>query len=360
MNRRVLIISTVGLIYDGITSVITSYLQAMDLSNLDVYVISTIKAEKNILKKIENLGCHIVELPSRRSETLSYFWRLISFIQKNQIDVVHAHGNSGTLAIEMTAAWLAGCKKRIAHSHNTRCDQVKADKVLRPIFNIFYTSGLACGEDAGRWLFRDKPFKVLKNGRDVKTYSYNEEVRVKMRKKYDLENRLVIGHVGGFYPQKNHNFLCEIYREIVKTNPEARLFMIGDGPLLTDVEQKCSDIRNNVIFTGNVDNVPDLLQAMDGMLLPSVFEGLPLVAIEWQINGLPCILSDNITKECALTNNVHFLSLTDSPKKWAEKIIKASINNNRAKSSIISVKQVRNAGFDIVDNARQLRMIYMS
>lgn len=163
-NRRILIISTVGLIYDGITSVIVSYLKAMNREGLDIYIVGTIDVKDSIRNQIEAMGCKVIELPNRRSNPMNYFFQLSKFVRKKKIDVVHAHGNSGTLAIEMVAAWLGGCKKRIAHSHNTKCDQVKADKLLRPIFNIFYTDALACGSEAGRWLLEEKNLKYCKMG----------------------------------------------------------------------------------------------------------------------------------------------------------------------------------------------------
>ena len=111
-KKKVIIVSTVGLMYDGITSVIMSYLQAMNLEKFDIYVVSTIKSENSIKKTILDLGCHVIELPSRKTETLKYLLCLISCIRTNQIEVLHAHGNSATLAIEMLAGWIGGCKKR--------------------------------------------------------------------------------------------------------------------------------------------------------------------------------------------------------------------------------------------------------
>ena len=212
--KKVMVVSTVGLIYDGITSVIVSYLEAMDRRDLDIYVVSTIKAEAAITKKIEKLGCHVISFPSRRTNTAQYFFSLLSFIRKNRIDVIHAHGNSATLSIEMLAGWLGGCKKRIAHSHNTKCDQVKADKILRPFFYRLYTEALACGQDAGKWLFGDRKFEILQNGRDVDKYAYQETVRKNMRENYGFQEQMVVGHVGGFYEQKNHRFLVQVFRSI--------------------------------------------------------------------------------------------------------------------------------------------------
>ena len=124
--------------------------------------------------------------------------------------------------------------------------------------------------------------------------------------------------------KKNHRFIVEIYTELKRQEPSCKLFMIGDGPLKRQIEKLCSDL--NVTFTGTIDNIPEYLNAMDWVILPSLFEGVPLVAIEWQINGLPCILSDVITGDCKLTDNVVFMSLDKEAEEWAKSIL-AEINN---------------------------------
>lgn len=358
MKTKVIVISTVGLIYDGITSVIRSYLKAMDLSGLEIHVVATGKAEPDICDELEKLGCIIVPLPPRREETKKYFFALKKYIKKNKIKVMHAHGNSGTLAIEMLAGKLGGCKKRIAHSHNTRCDQVKADKLLRPIFNMFYTDALACGVDAGKWLYKNRQFRVLRNGRDLDAYSFDKDVREAMRAEYKLGDRLAIGHVGGFFEQKNHAFLIEIFREVLRLEPSAELFLVGDGPLRAEIEEKCRDISDSVVFVKTTNRVSDYLQMMDGMLLPSLFEGLPLVAVEWQINGLPCLFADTITRDCAFAENIEFLSLDDSPAVWAEKLIRIINENEREALAAAAPQNARDAGFDIKESADELKELY--
>lgn len=357
--NRVIVISTVGLIYDGITSVIVSYLEAMNREDFEFFVVDTIQAEPQIKKKIEDLGCTLVSLPSRKNDTYSYFYSLVSFIKKNEITVLHAHGNSATLSIELFAGWLGGCKKRIAHSHNTKCDHKKADLLLRPLFNLLYTDALACGKEAGKWLFKNRKFIVLKNGRNIEKYAFNNKTREVMRDKLNIKDRLVFGHVGGFYEQKNHVFLMEIFREIIKLEPNSIFMVIGDGPLREKIKKKVSDIENRIKFIGKVDDVENYLQAMDAMILPSFFEGLPLVVIEWQINGLPSLLADTITKECAITHTVYFESLNSSPEEWAKKILELAYSSNRNENSKQNTNLIRNAGFDIKDNAQILRNIYL-
>lgn len=359
---KLLIISTVGLIYDGITNVITSYLKAMDKSEIEIFVAGTIEVNPVIKIQIEELGGKIIELPNRRNEPVSYAISLTKFIRKKKIDIVHAHGNSGTLAIEMSAAWLGGCKKRIAHSHNTRCDHVKADKILRPILNLFYTDAIACGEDAGKWLFKDKPFFVLKNGRDVNKFKYDKDARQKIREQYQIGESLAIGHVGNFVQQKNHSFVLEIYNELLLIDPNVRLFMIGDGELRDNIEKKALelDIRKNIEFTGNIDNIQEVLSALDAMVLPSFFEGLPLVVMEWQISGLPCIVSDNVTKECGIADDlVDFMSLELNPREWALNIYSKTFNRNRDEDSKYGCFKIDGAGFSITQSAEELRNLYI-
>ena len=356
--KKVLIVSTVGLIYDGITSVITSYLQAMNLEGLDVYVAGTIDVKPSIRKQIEDCGCKVIEFPNRRTETVRYFFSLAWFIKKNSIQVIHAHGNSGTLAIEMLAAWIGGCRKRIAHSHNTKCDQVKADKILRPLFNLFYTDGLACGKAAGEWLFGKREFTILPNGRNIEQFKFNLNKRIVFREMLGINDEIAIGHVGGFVEQKNHKFLVEIFRNLRDIEPNVKLFMIGDGPLKKQIEKQCEGL--NVVFTGAIDNVSDYINAMDGMLLPSFFEGLPLVAIEWQINGLPCLLSNTITEECKISERVSYMSLVCTARLWAEVLLKMVKSNNREINSQGAYQAVERSKFNIKNSAKRLEQIYKS
>ena len=228
------------------------------------------------------------------------------------------------------------------------------------MFNIFYTDALACGVEAGRWLFGRKKFKVLQNGRDVEVFSFNQEIRKQMRTQLNLQDEIAIGHVGGFFEQKNHRFLLQIFKEIVKIEPTAKLYLIGDGPLKETMEKRAKGISKNIIFVGTTNRVADYLQAMDGMLLPSLFEGLPLVAVEWQLNGLPCVFSDVITKDCCFTDNVEFLSLEKDPSVWAkELIVMIEKKNNREILSREAVSNADKAGFNIKNNARILRKIYL-
>lgn len=359
---KVLLISTVGLKYDGITNVILSNLEAMDRSNLEFFVVDTIVSEKAIKEKFKSLGCKIIKLPDRREHPVSYFWKLLRFIRKNKIDVVHANGNSATLAIEMLAAKLSNCHNRIAHSHNTKADYAKLDKLLRPLFEATYTQAVACSNDAGKWLFKERPFTVIKNGRNLSKYQYNDQIRKVMRNELNLRDKeLAIGHVGGFVRQKNHAFLLKVFKAILDRNDNVKLFLIGDGPLRQDIEQQANNlgISRNVVFIGNVDNVNDYLQAMDVMVMPSLFEGLPLALLEWQLCGLPVVMSDQITSEAIISDKIKSLSLDNPLIKWVDNITKINTNADRKAHSIFAIRAAKAKGFDINESSKHLREVYL-
>lgn len=358
---KILIISTVGLSFDGITSVVCEYIRAMDRDGLTLYVADTIHTEETIRKNLESWGCKMVPLPDRRASLFTYYRKLRAFIRKEKIDIVHAHGNSATLAIEMLAAKLGGCKRRIAHSHNTQCEHVKADRMLRPLFKHLYTDAVACGKEAGMWLFGDKPFLVLNNGRDLERFRFQEDVRLSVREEFSISESLAVGHVGGFVPAKNHEFLLKIYEALIKKDPDIRLFMIGDGNLRSQIEDTAREmgIYDKICFTGKTTRVSEILQGLDVMVLPSLYEGLPLVVMEWQAAGLPCVLSDAVTKECRVTDLVEYASLHESADKWADRIIMEASRNSREKQSADACSKLKEAGYDIKENAAVLKALYL-
>lgn len=197
------------------------------------------------------------------------------------------------------------------------------NKVLYPFFLLLYTHGFACGKDAGKWMFHNKPFEIIRNGINLKQYRYNEVVRSEYRKKLDVGRRTVIGHIGNFVDQKNHTFLLDAFAELLKMDENYLLLLISEGSLLEEIKEKARvlQIEDNVVFTGKTTVVQHYLQAMDLFVLPSLYEGLPVVLIEAQAAGLPCIVSDRVTKEADLTDSITYIPI-NNPKDWAMEIKK--------------------------------------
>lgn len=358
---KILQIPTGGLFSDGILSCIVEYMTAMDKSGMDIQVLATNNPEKSVVEKVENSGCRVVSIPYRKKNIVKYFFALYRYILKEKIDVVHVHGSSAIMSIELVAAWLAGCKVRIAHSHNTTCENQKTDKILRPVFNRNYTTAFACGQDAGRWMFGKRKFTIIPNGRNLKKYEYDSKKRIEYRNKLGIpSDTLVIGHVGRFNRQKNHEYLVHVFGEVHKKKQNSYLVLIGTGEKVGEIKNlvKELELENNVIFTSVIENVSDYLSAFDIMLLPSLYEGLPLVVIEWQIAGLPCIVSDTVTKECAITSLVKFESVKKEPEVWANEVVNLILQDRNDSKEII-FNEIKTAGYDIESGAERLKKIYL-
>ena len=347
--------------YTGVSTSIMNYYDFMDKTDMKINFVVPNHVEARLKNHIKNNGGKVYELMTRETNPLRYMKDLIKIIKTGHYDIVHAHGNSCTLLMEMVAAKIAGVKIRIVHCRNTICTHLTIHRLLRPFFNRSYTHGFACGIDAGKWLFGKKPFTVITNGNDIEKFTYNSEIRQEYRQKYHLEGKKAIGHVGCFNYQKNHNFLIDTFYELTKKDPDYVLFLIGDGGLRSEIENKVKQlgIDNKVIFVGKTLEVSNNLQAMDIMLLPSRFEGLPNVVIEWQIACLPSIVADTVTKEAKITDLVEFMPLEAGVKAWARRITEVEIMDRQNISESI-LKEIREAGFDMKDNAKVLKSLYLS
>lgn len=355
-------IITSGLRREGITSTQLEFVKHLDRNRFAMTMAAVHNNDAETVKAFEKLGCRIAVLPERRERTDKYFWALVRELKAEKPDIVHIHGSSAVMTMELLAAKIAGVKSRIVHSRNTKADQAVADKLLRPLFYCLYTDALACGEDAGKWLFGNRPFTVIHNGKDFTQFTYNQALRERMRGREQLEGQIVVGHVGRFGYQKNHEFLLRVFAEFLKKHGNAVLYLMGEGGLKEAEEKHARDLgmEQNVRFVGTVTNVAERLQGMDIMVFPSRFEGLPNVVLEWQAEGLPCLISDAITKECAPSDLVEFASIEDEPQIWAEKmeqmLCRFTDREGQAKRGTQALKE---NGYDIADAAKQLEKIYL-
>lgn len=358
---KVLVISTVALEKNGITSVIVNLLQAVDKKDLHFDIVAIKKPLPEIQETLAALGCKIYVLERSLLRIPSYVISLSKIIKDEKYDIVHAHGNSSTLFFEMLSALIGNCKIRIAHSHNTTCTSKCLNTALKPFFKLTYTDGMACGQDAGRWMFGSHSFTVIKNGINVNRFRYDLSKRIEIREKYFIpDDAIVIGHVGMFNNQKNHRFLLDIYRDIYRFNPNIHLMLVGDGPLKLDFQNKIQkeEYKSNILFVGTTSDVNSYLCAMDAIAMPSLYEGLPLSVIEEQANGLTCILSANITREVDKTGNLFFLSLSDKDA-WIKAITNITCDKNRELKSYDAIADIIKSGYSIEEEAQKLREYYL-
>lgn len=351
---KILVINTVSTDRNGITNVIFNYLNAIDDSvNFDYVTINV--PDKFYTNFLEKKGAILYTL--KRRNVLGYMGALYKIIKKNNYDAIHVHGNSHTVVLELLAAKLAGCKVRIIHAHNTGCKSVALHKFLTAPFNWMCTHRLACGEKAGRFMFGSMPFKIVNNSVDVVKYSFDNDQRIALRAKMALsESDILVGHVGYFKPVKNQSFLVDVFAKLARKDSRYHLVLIGDGYMRQEIEQKVASLglTNKVTFTGNIDNVSEYLNAIDLIVMPSLYEGLPLSLVEQQANGLQCVVSDTITTESDKTGNLSFLSLHAPISDWVHTIESSHCMLNREQRSKDAVIAIENAGYSIQAEAKKL------
>lgn len=359
---KILVVLTGGIRADGITAVWLTYCREfirqglLDRLQLDFGVIDGI-SDRNKVEEFEMLGLETIPLPNRQRNPLCYYMHLAGVLRQGAYDAVHANGSSSLMCVEMLAAKMAGVAVRISHSRNTECSLVMLNVLLRPLFLHLCTARFACGEAAGRWLFGNRRFVVINNGKDFSQFHYNACVRKEVRTRLGLGDDFVIGHVGWFSIVKNQSFLVDVFEEFQRLVPNSVLYLMGTGRMLEDVKRRVAGkgLEKKVIFAGLVDDMPARLQAMDMMALPSLHEGLPNVVLEWQALGLPSLLADTVTKACAVSSLVEFECLEKSPQEWAFHLKEMyDQRRDREKDAERGIASLRREGFDIVDDARFL------
>lgn len=353
-------VNTVPTERNGITNVIFNLISAFDRNKIEIGYVAINNPEVSIQKYLKDLGVRLYIVPRRISSSIQYIKRLAN-ISRNY-DIVHVHGNSATMSLEMIAAKLGHVSLRIAHSHNSSCVMKSIDRLFRPIFYKLCNGRLACGKKAGEWLYRNRDFIIINNGIDTEKFRYNEKIREDIRSQLYLKDNIVIGHVGNFDYAKNHPFIFEIFKDLLSINNKARLMLVGGGSKFDEYTQLTKDlgIYDKVIFTGKVSNPNDYMSAMDLIIMPSIFEGFPLTLVEEQANGLRCIVSDTITKEVNISGNVYFLSLDKSTNEWAHYINNVlSVNDDRVSLSNEAISSINSSEYGIKIIADRLLHYYI-
>ena len=356
----------------GIMGVIMNYYRALDRSEVQFDFLYFLDTERNHSNEIKDLGGFIYKLPMLSiSSVYSFHKNIYSFMKHLDYEykIIHLHEVLLNAPVFFNAKRL-NIPIRIIHSHNSVGAETKLKKIRNKILTMplkkISTDFFACSDSAGLFLYgerymRSKKIKILNNAVDLDTYEFNPFVRDEIRKKYNIRDSHVIGHVGSFCIQKNHDFLIDIFNEYLKLEPQAVLMLIGDGKLKVDIHRKVQNlgIDKNVIFVGKVSNVKDYLNAIDILVMPSLFEGLPVVGVEAQANSLPCVFSDEITKSVVLLPSTELLSLKSSPKEWACLIDKKIRNKEHLTIRRQCVKkELTQKGFSIKEEAKKLQDYY--
>ena len=333
----------------GLETLLMNYYRNIDRTKIQFDFLMHRSERSEYDDEIESLGGRIFRAPRLYPQNYpAYFAFMEQFFWKHpEYKIVHSHIDSMSY-LPLLAAKKAGVPVRIAHSHSTAIDldfRYPLKQLFRSRIKHVATHRFACGEEAGKFLFGGKAFQVIPNAVDGEKFRFQENVRMEKRQELGIEGKTVVGHVGRFTCAKNHPFLLEIFCQVLKQEPNAVLLLAGTGEKEQEIcgLAKKLDIAQHVEFLGSRGDVHELYQAMDVFVMPSLFEGVPVVGIEAQYAGLPCIFSDKVPREVAFTDQCQFIDLKKDAVQWAQQILKSAHEANRTQNINCTTYDIKNA-----------------
>lgn len=343
-----------GIVGGGSEQVVLNYCSRMRDIHFDL--LYQYEPNPQILERFNEAGINCIRIPDKVHHPLKHVWALYRIFKQGKYDVVHSHLDWFLNSYVCFIAMLAGIKKRIAHHHQAYGNNLLCS-IMRIPCKLFATHWLACGEAAaingwGKSAVAKGKVTILPNAIDPERFKFTESARKEIRAKYGIKDGdFVIGHVGRFYPQKNHDFLIDVFSEVHKQKPNAKLLLLGDGPLQEKIKQKVESLglAEAVIFAGLQKEPAPFYSAMDVFAFPSLWEGLPLTLVEAQYAGLPCFVSGNVTNEVFISNSCNQLNVFES-KKWSTSVVNfESVNRNC---------EIQSSRYDINVRYCELKTIY--
>lgn len=364
MTEPIRVLQILGIVAGGgVEAVIMNYYEHIDRTKVQFDFIVHNDNKIDITPKVEAMGGRVYKVTPYYKNPIAFMYGIYKVIRNHHYRIVHSNMNTLS-AFPLFVAWLAGVPVCILHNHSTSSPgETKRNimkYILRPFARFFANHYLACSQLAAVWMYGKDladsgKVTVINNAIDLSKYAFHPEKRKTLRKALGLGDEFVVGHVGRFMFQKNHAFLLDAFAAALKKKPHMVLLLIGDGQLRPKMEEKAQQlgIGAQVKFLGIRSDVQDLYNVMDLFILPSHYEGLPVVGVEAQANGLSCLFSTAVTRETKLTKNAVFFDLSQGAERWAEKIVSCTGERN------LEVEQeMREAGFDIDASALKLEHMY--
>lgn len=341
----------------GLETLLMNYYRSIDRTKVQFDFLMHRSERSDYDDEIESMGGRIFRAPRLYPQNYpKYFKFMASFFQEHpDYQIVHSHIDAMSY-LPLLAAKKAGIPIRIAHSHNTGIDldfKYPLKQYFRHRLNSVATHCFSCGQEAGEFLFRGREFTVIPNAIETERFQYCGKMRERKRQELGVSDSVVIGHVGRFAYAKNHKFLLEIFDQIQKRKTNTVLLLIGTGEKENQMRQYAAQLglTDKVRFLGSRSDVQDLYQAMDVFVLPSLFEGIPVVGIEAQYAGLTCVFSNKVPQEVAFTENACFIPLDCGADQWAERVLSCAENSTDR-------KPVMNPKYDIKQASGLLNTCY--
>lgn len=318
--------------------------------------------QKEIMNFYNDGKQHFFFVPSIKKQPVASLKALSRFYKQNayKYDFIHLETGATSEIMYVYPFIKKYNLKVITHSHNGNGYSPMINAIFRPLVNQASIKELSCSKEATDWLFgkrRENNVVTINNGIDTERFTFNLNKRKKVRKKYHIaDDTLVIGHIGRFSEQKNHKFLLKIYKKVLDLEPNSCLLLVGTGELLDEIKREIFKLGSDdkVILCGLQSMTEDFYSAFDVFLMPSLYEGLPVVGVEAQCEGLPALFSDSIDPKINITDNAHFLSLDKDVLTWAKCVLKFKEVNDRAQYA----KLIEEKGFSINCTVKQLEKVY--
>lgn len=343
----------------GLESLIMNLYRHIDRNKVQFDFLVHYKDRKFFDDEIESLGGKIYRFSLRDDNNIFKYKRELNkfFKQHKEYKVIHCHMSSiGTTVFKI--AKKHNINVRIAHSHNSSTDKTLKGRIKRLLMlplKKYSTVNFACSNDAGKFLFGNKPFTFFENAINIERFKFNQNKRDEYRKLLNIEDKcFVIGCDARFNIQKNHIFLLKVFKQLMQSN-NVKLLLIGKGEREDEIRKFITEnsLQNNVIILQNIKNIEDYYCAMDCFVLPSLYEGLPLVAIQAQASGLPCYFSDKITTQTNLSGEINFLPI-DNDTEFA-----GSIKLTKSKDRLKNYENIYNSNFNIIKKAKEIENFYL-
>ncbi|MCM1139413.1 MAG: glycosyltransferase [Muribaculum sp.] len=355
-----------GLNRGGLETFVMNVYKAIDRNKVQFDFLTNM-SQGDYTDEILSMGGNIYYIPSRRLGFKSYISNLKSFFKNHQgeYSAIHYHESSLTSLEVLYFAKKSRIPIRIMHSHSSSMMGSKLHYITH-YFGKLFISSLAnkyygCSDKALDWMYsgtgiRNKA-KIIHNGINTSLFGYNLDRREIMRKIFNISgNDLVVGHIGRLCPVKNHTYLINIFKELSKMHPNSKLIIVGVGELEQELKEKVEKLglKDKTLFLGSRSDTYDIYQAMDIFVMPSIYEGLPVVLVEAQASGLPILCSDTISEMSRLTPYYHTLSIIEDPLVWANHILNLTFKNDRVRGKDLII----DAGYDINGVAEELSNSY--
>lgn len=356
----------------GIENFIMNIYRNIDREKVQFDFLCHYGREASFNKEIREMGGKIYEMPALRDDTHVYYWKLFKYIsalkkffkEHKEYEIIHGH-MTNTASIYMPIARKNGVANRISHSHSTHGKSGMLGKVTNLLQRNTYkyaTDWFACSKTAAYWLYPQSvvdagKVTIIPNAVDAEKFRFCPDIRKQIRAKLGVSDKFVIGCVGRFRTEKNQSFLIKVLAEMIKQKPNSILLFAGDGPLEENVKKKATDLclEDKCLFLGERSDVADLMQSIDVLAMPSLFEGLPVTGIEAQASGLHVVASTGVPDEMNILDMVDYISLDAQIEDWVEHLIMAASQKRED-----TFDKMKSSGFDIHTTSSWLENFYLN